>query len=68
MDARKKSIEIGELNSCNAQPLEKSENIEADNRQPDPFQESSSFEYRNNNGKHFSKKEQRRGTSPEKRI
>lgn len=44
MDARKKSIEIGELNSCNAQPLEKSENIEVDNRQPDPFQESSSFE------------------------
>lgn len=41
MDARTKGIEIGELNSCNAQPLEKSESIEAGNRQPDQFQESS---------------------------
>lgn len=38
---RRKGIEIGELNRINAQPLEKSESMEADNRQPNPFLESS---------------------------
>jgi len=41
MDARTKGIEIEEPNRRNAQPLEKSESMEADNRQPNPFQESS---------------------------
>lgn len=38
---RRKGIEIGEVNRINAQPLEKSESMEADNRQPNPFLESS---------------------------
>lgn len=40
MDARTKDVEIEELNRSNAQPLEKSDGIEADNGQPNPFQES----------------------------
>lgn len=35
MDARTKGIEIEEPNRCNAQPLEKSESMEADNRVTD---------------------------------
>lgn len=38
---RHKGIGIGELNRSNAQHLEKSESMEADNGQPNPFQESS---------------------------